>query len=231
MSTADIVDHPFSVRTVTPGSIESMADYASIPASQQAQIDPNMYNFFQAVSYKINGGIRGMIDLIVYAGCVGGFISLQVSTNSIYTDIGVITSGLNVPFDSNITDYNKMISYIVMIGVVLSLIRIVFADKFVKEVKINRIFELIFGIVIWSLFLAALIITYIIRGQLIDAVARSANITDLSKAKALSLAQKQVDTQLVILGLAVTGTTFLTAYNIYDLFKSEELKIGAGLVG
>jgi hypothetical protein len=125
-----------------------------------------------------------------------------------------------------------MISFIVMIGIVFSLVRIVFADKFVKEVKLNRIFELIWGLVIWALFLAALVITFMLRGQLTDALARVANATTPSEAekrKAITLSQKQVDTQILLMGLAVGTTTLLTGYNIYDLFQAEQLKIGAGL--
>lgn len=223
-----VEDPPFNAGEATGAELAKAAAFAGIPAIQQKSLDPNEYEFFQSMCHKINGGLRGMVDLVVYAGCVGGFISLQVSTNSIYTDIGVSSSGLVIPFDSNITDYNKTISYIVMIGIVLSLIRIVFADKFVKEVKLSRIFELVMGLVIWGLFLIALIITYILRGQLSDALARPAN-SAADKQKAIALAQKQIDAQLIIMGLGIGGTTLLTLYNIYDLFNAEELKIGAGI--
>jgi hypothetical protein len=221
-------DPPYDAANATGADLTKVAAFAGIPAIQQKTLDPNEYAFFEAISYKIHGGLRGMVDLVVYAGCVGGFVGLQVSNNAIYSDIGVTTSGVTVPFDSKITDYTRMISYIVMIGIVLSLIRIIFADKFVKEVKLNRIFELVWGLVVWVLFLAALIITYIIRGQLSDALPRAEN-SAADKQKAIRTAQKHIDTQLVITGLGVGGTTLLTLYNVYDLYKAEELKIGSGL--
>jgi hypothetical protein len=227
-----VIDAPFNAASATGADLAAVAAFAGIPASQQPTLDPNEYDFFEAISYKFHGGFRGMVELVLYAGCVGGFISLQVSNSSIYSNVGVTSSGLTIPFDDKITDYTSMMSYIVMLGVGLSLVRIVFADKFVKEVKLNRIFELIWGLVIWALFLAALVITFILRGQLKDALARVANGTstsDIEKRKAIQLAQKQADTQIVIMGLAVGATTLLTAYNVYDLFQAEQLKIGAGL--
>jgi len=221
-------DPPFDAATATGAELAKLASFAGIPATQQNTLDPNEYDFFQAVAYKMNGGLRGMIDLIIYSGCVGGFISLQVSNGAIYTNIGKESSGLIVPFDDKITDYNKTMSYIVMIGILLSLIRITFADKFIKEAKLNRIFEIIWGLVVWGLFVLALIITWIIRGQLKDALARADN-SSVEKQTSIKLAQKQADSQVLIMGLAVGATTLLTAYNIYDFFTPEELKIGAGL--
>lgn len=225
------VDPPFNASTATGADLSAVAAFAGIPAMQQPNLDPNEYDFFEAISYKFHGGLRGMVDLVIYALCLGGFISLQVSNSTVYTNIGVVSSNLLIPFDSNITDYSKTISYIVMIGVVLSLVRIIFADKFVKEAKLNRILELIFGLIIWTLFLIGLIITFIVRGQLKDALARTANPDNrpLDRQKAIMLAQKQVDAQLAITGIAVGATTVLTGYNIYDMFQPEQLKIGAGL--
>jgi hypothetical protein len=230
MSTV-VEDPPFNAASATGAELAAVAAFAGVPATQQTSLDPNEYQFFEAICYKFNGGLRGMVDLIVYAGCVGGFISLQVSNSSLYTDIGVLSNGVTIPFDSNIPDYARTISYIVMIGVVLSLIRIIFADKFMKEVKLNRILELVWGLIIWLLFVIGLIITYIIRGKLSDALARTSNPDNSSpdRQKAISLAQKQVDAQLVIMGLSVGATTILTIYNIYDLFQAEQLKIGAGI--
>jgi hypothetical protein len=225
---AVIEDPPFNAGTATGSELAAVAAFAGLPAMQQPTLDPNEYDFFEALTYKFKGGLRGMVDLVIYTGCVGGFVGLQVSNNSIYSDIGVTTSGVTVPFDSNITDYNRLMSFVVLIGVVLSLIRIIFADKFVKEAKLNRIFELVWGIIIWILFLAALIVTYVLRGQLTDALARPAN-SAADKQKALQTAQKHIDAQLIITGLGVAGTTLLTIYNIYDLFQAEQLKIGSGL--
>lgn len=223
-----VEDPPYNASNSTGAELATVAAFAGIPDKQQPTLDPNEYAFFEALSYKFHGGLRGMVDLIIYSGCVAGFISLQVSNNSVYTNIGVTSSGLMIPFDDKINDYSKIISYIVMIGVVLSLIRIIFADKFVKEVKLNRIFELIWGIVTWGLFVLALIITFMVRGQLADALIRPSNNTP-DKQKAITLAQKQIDTQIIIMALSVGATTLLTIYNIWDLFQSEQLKIGSGL--
>jgi hypothetical protein len=227
MSTV-IEDPPFNAASATGAELSAVAAFAGIPATQQPTLDPNEYEFFEALTYKFKGGLRGMVDLVIYTGCVAGFVGLLVSNNSIYSDIGVTTSGLTVPFDSKINDYTRSLSLIVMIGVGLSLIRIIFADKFVKEAKLNRIFELVWGLIIWILFLVGLIITYVLRGELNDAVPRAEN-SAADKQKALQTAKKHIDAQLIITGLGVGGTTLLTIYNIYDLFQPEQLKIGSGL--
>ena len=205
--------------------LDTVTAFAGLPAKQVREIDPAEYDLFQAISNKMNGGFRGMIDLILYAGFTSLFVSILVSNNSVFNDVGNSVSGITVPFDSTITDYTSNMQYIFLIGVGLCLIRLVFANHFVKEAQVNRIFELVWSVIIWILFIVAIIFSSTTQDQLNKSA--TTNAADASKVARIGDAKKQITSQMTLCGIGIASSTLLTGYGIYDMFAPLQVEKGA----
>jgi hypothetical protein len=214
-------DHALDV--TTEPILANVLEFAGVPAKEVRSIPPDEYDMFEKISQKLKGGVRGMVDLIIYVGFLALFVALQMTNNAVMDDITMVSNGVNVPISGSLTFTNSTIYQVMLIGVGLSIIRVVLADMFVKEAQMNRIIEIVFGVIMLALFITALVISVQTQNQLNNLT----GITDAGHIKGVSLAKSSISNQITYMVIGLIGASVLSIYNVYDFFRPVEIDASA----
>ncbi len=159
--------------------------------------DPNSFLF------KFNNGFTGSIELIVYLVMFAMFTSILITNQSITQNIN---EG-NIANITGVTSNNNIIQYLCAAGLLFCLIRIVWSNKFYCPSKTCRVLELVFSVLVWGLFIAALVYILINKNKL-----EKPGVT--GDAQTIALCKKQIQFETIYSGVGIALSTLYTVYNI-----------------
>jgi hypothetical protein len=141
-----------------------------------------------------------MSEMISYLIMLSLFVVIITSNQSVFQDLSEVT----LPAVKN---NNTMIQVLCGFGILLCLIRICWANAFVKHERGSHIMELIFGVVVWALFITVLVMSLNTKNQL----------AAQSVSAVLNNAKKHNNTQVMLCWVGIVLSTLYTIFNIYSL--------------
>lgn len=168
---------------------------ATVDPSQMptSTTDPNSFLF------KFHNGFAGSIEIIVYLVMFAMFTSILITNQSITQNI--------VEGNITVVTNNNMIQYLCAAGLFFCLIRIVWSNKFYCPSKTCRVLELVFSVLVWGLFITALIYILINKNR----IEQNTVTGDL---QTINLCKKQIQFETIYAGVGIALSTLYTIYNI-----------------
>jgi hypothetical protein len=154
----------------------------------------------------IRTGFLGSIQIIIYLIMYTLFAIIIVTNKSKLDDVPAGTGTLK--------NYSVPFNWLCAVGILLCLIRIVWTNSFFNTKQSSRIMELLFGLIIWGLFIATLIFSLKNKSQL-DAIVAGTNNT--ITAAQLKTAKDQNRAEYISCSIGIALSTLYTIYNIYYL--------------
>jgi len=146
-----------------------------------------------------------MSEMISYLIMLSLFVVIITTNQSVFQDLSGFTT-------SAIKNNNTIIQVLCSFGILFCLIRICWANAFIKHERGSHIMELIFGLVVWGLFITVLVMSLTTKNQL-----KPENVTGAGSAQVLSNAKKHNDTQVMLCWIGIALSTLYTIFNIYSL--------------
>jgi magnesium-transporting ATPase (P-type) len=157
----------------------------------------------------IRNGIN-LSEIISYLIMLSLFVVIITTNQSVFDDLSGNTQLANA---SVVKNNNVVIQALCGSGILLCLIRICWANVFIKNTLASHIMELVFGLLVWVLFITLLILTLRTKEELnnpalsqIDPVVRNA--------------KKHIHTQHILSIIGIGLSSLYTVYNIYVLIVS-----------
>jgi len=216
--------------TMDPNDLLSMKRYAGIDNASDT-ITTRLYNTMYGLARKVEGGWSGSIEIVIYLIFFGMFTYILANNNTLYQDIDGHIASAPSP---QVKNYNMIFQIMCGVGLLLCIIRIVWSTLFVTQKSVNRIFETIFGLLVWIIFIACLVFSIMIKSQLKDASIAAANTgsTAPGNASALSIsnAMYQNQTEYVLSIIGITLSTVFTGYNVYTFYQPDEVLSDAQMI-
>lgn len=159
----------------------------------------------------IRTGFFGSVELIIYLVMFSLF-GLIITTNK--SELQNVPAG-TTSGTGTVVDYSKILNWLSIAGILLCLIRIVWANSFYNTKRLSRSFELLFGLLVWGLFIAALVFSLKSKSQL-EGVVVNAPVTESS----LKAAKNQNTMEYISCSIGIGLSSLYTIYNIYYLSKN-----------
>ena len=166
----------------------------------------------QSTHNTIRTGFLGSIEIIIYLIMFSLFGIIIATNKSELDDVPAGTGTLQ--------NYSVPLNWICAVGILLCLIRIVWANSFYNTKQSSRVIELLFGLIVWGLFITTLVFSLKNKSQL-DAIVAGTNntITDAQ----LKAAKDQNRAKYISCSIGIALSSLYTIYNIYYLTeKSKE---------
>lgn len=152
--------------------------------------------------YTILQNVINFSEFINYLIMLCLFVVIIVSNISVFQDLN--------GSDPSIKNTNVTIQALCSVGILFCFIRICWKNIFTKNKRINHIMELIFGLVIWGLFITVLIFSLRTRNQL----------NKSTDSPVVNNAKKHNQTEIIVSSIGIGLTSLYTIYNIYNLSVS-----------
>lgn len=155
----------------------------------------------------IRNGIN-ISEIISYLIMLSLFVVIITTNQTVFQDLSGNPSLVNA---SVVKNNNVMIQILCGFGILLCLIRICWANIFVKNTLTSHIMELVFGLLVWGLFITLLILSLRTKEEL-DKLDQTEPVVKNAKK------HNQTEHILSIIGIGLSS--LYTVYNIYVLIVS-----------
>jgi hypothetical protein len=149
-----------------------------------------------------------MSEMISYLIMLSLFVVIITTNQSIFQD-------LNGNAGPGIKNNNTTIQVLCGFGILFCLIRICWANAFIKHERGSHIMELIFGLLVWGLFITVLVMSLTTKNQL-----KPENMLSSSSPVSIAVlanAKKHIETQVTLCWIGIGLSTLYTIFNIYSL--------------
>ena len=214
----------FQMATMDPSDLINMKQYSGIDNSQ-TMISERLYGMMNGIYNKVNGGWAGNLEMVIYVILAAMIIIIFNNNMVVFQDInGNVAVQPSPAIQTNQTIFQILCGT----GLLMCIIRITWSNVFTAQRASNRLFELIFSLVIWGILIAALVLSLSTRKQLNAAAALSQNKATAGavgavSATSISNALMQNQTEYILCAVGIGLTTLYTAYNVYNLLTPAEV--------
>lgn len=170
------------------------------------------YKIMTEISNKVENGWKGKVEMVAYLILSLMFIIMLVSNNAVDQDITL--TKLPAP------TYKSNFQVICIIGLILCMVRLSWSSLFVKPTRYNKIIQLVFNIIIFSLFISSLMMSLKTNSEL-EKLGVVPNTHPLYPSQE-SIKQGQTQVTIAsITGIAITS--IYSIYNVFTLFQADEI--------
>jgi len=163
------------------------------------------------INYSYNTtrtGFLGSIELISYLIMFSLFGLIFITNKSKLKDVPAgTTAGAG-----KVVDYSNVLNWVSGIGILLCLIRIVWANSFYNKKRSSRALELLFSLLVWGLFITALVFSLKNKSQL-AAVVPNGTVTQ----SLVTDAQNENKVEYISCAIGIGLSSLYTIYNMYYL--------------